>query len=125
MNIQEWLGKDNQLGIDIWEKKYRYENEGFEEWLDRVSGGDHELRVLIAERKIMLGGRTLANRGTENTASYFNCYSHGYVEDDYKDIMQTAMNIGLTFKGQGGQGISLSKLRPYGSRTQGRRKQRQ
>ena len=115
MNVQEWLGEDNQLGIDIWKKKYRYENENFEEWLDRVSGGDHELRVLIAERKIMLGGRTLANRGTENTASYFNCYSHGYVEDDYKDIMQTAMNIGLTFKGQGGQGISLSKLRPYGT----------
>lgn len=115
MNVQEWLGEDNKLGIDIWEKKYRYGNETFDEWLDRVSGGDQELKKLIAERKIMLGGRTLANRGTGNNASYFNCYSRGFVEDDYKDIMQVALDIGLTFKGQGGQGISLSKLRPYGT----------
>lgn len=115
LNVQDWLGADNQLGIDIWTKKYQYNNETFDQWLDRVSGGDPELRELIVERKIMLGGRTLANRGTNNSASYFNCYSHGFVEDDYKDIMQTAMNIGLTFKGQGGQGISLSKLRPYGT----------
>lgn len=115
MNLEQWLGEDNKLGQDIWHKKYQYENETFDEWLDRVSGGDPELRALITAKKIMLGGRTLANRGTNNFASYFNCYSHGYVADDYKDIMQTAMNIGLTFKGQGGQGISLSKLRPYGT----------
>lgn len=115
MTVQEWLGSDNQLGIDIWEKKYRYNNESFDEWLDRVSGGDNELKGLIVEKKLMLGGRTMANRGTDNTASFFNCYSHGFVEDDYKDIMNTAVDIGLTFKGQGGQGISLSKLRPKGS----------
>ena len=23
MTVQEWLGHDNQLGIDIWERKYR------------------------------------------------------------------------------------------------------
>ena len=35
MEIKEWL-EDNQLGVDIWENKYRYNNETFEEWLDRV-----------------------------------------------------------------------------------------
>ena len=65
MRVEEWLGKDNTLGIDIWKKKYQWNNETFDEWLDRVSGGDNELRKLIAERKIMLGGRTLANRGTD------------------------------------------------------------
>ena len=30
LTVQEWLGKDNQLGIDIWNKKYRYNNESFE-----------------------------------------------------------------------------------------------
>lgn len=115
MNVKDWLGENNALGIDIWEKKYRYGNETFDEWIERVSGGDQELKKLIADRKIMLGGRTLANRGTNNNASYFNCYSRGFVEDDYKDIMQVALDIGLTFKGQGGQGISLSKLRPYGT----------
>lgn len=27
MTVQEWLGTENQLGQDIWERKYRYENE--------------------------------------------------------------------------------------------------
>ena len=31
MTIEEWLGKDNQLGIDILNKKYRYNNETLEE----------------------------------------------------------------------------------------------
>ena len=112
MTVNEWLGKNNTIGLDIWKNKYQWNNETFDEWLDRVSGGDNELRKLIAERKIMLGGRTLANRGTDNKASFFNCYSSGYVEDDYNNIMETAKNIGLTFKAQGGQGISLTKLRP-------------
>ena len=40
MTVQEWLGHDNQLGIDIWERKYRYENESFDEWIARVSGNN-------------------------------------------------------------------------------------
>ena len=44
MTEEQWLGKDNQLGIDIWNKKYRYNNETFDEWLDRVSGGDKDLK---------------------------------------------------------------------------------
>ena len=115
MTVNEWLGKNNTIGLDIWKNKYQWNNETFDEWLDRVSGGDNELKELIAERKIMLGGRTLANRGTDNKASFFNCYSSGYVEDDYNNIMETAKNIGLTFKAQGGQGISLTKLRPKGA----------
>lgn len=115
MTVNEWLGKNNTIGLDIWKNKYQWSNETFDEWLDRVSGGDIELRKFIAERKIMLGGRTLANRGTDNKASFFNCYSSGYVEDDYNNIMETAKNIGLTFKAQGGQGISLTKLRPKGA----------
>lgn len=114
MTVQEWLGKDNQLGIDIWEKKYRYNNETFEEWLDRVSGGNEELRQLIKERKFLFGGRTLANRGTNKKGSFSNCYSRGFVGDDLDDLMQASKDIAVTFKAQGGQGISLSKLRPKG-----------
>ncbi len=113
MTIQEWLG-DNQLGIDIWEKKYRYNNESFDEWLDRVSGGDEDVRKLIKEKKFLFGGRTLSNRGTGKKGSFSNCYSNGYVDDDLTDIMKTNTDIALTFKAQGGQGISLSKLRPKG-----------
>lgn len=115
MTVKDWLGENNQLGQDIWQRKYRHNNESFEEWLDRVSAGDNELRKLIIEKKFLMGGRTLANRGLNNTGSLFNCYSRGYIEDDYYDIMDAAKDIGITFKAQGGQGISLTKLRPKGT----------
>ena len=115
MTVQEWLGADNKLGVDIWQKKYRNEGESFDEWLERVSGGNEDVKNLIAEKKFLFGGRVLSNRGTSNKASYFNCYSRGFVKDDYLDIMQACVDIGLTFKSQGGQGISLTKLRPKGT----------
>lgn len=114
MTVQEWLGEDNQLSIDIWEKKYRYNGESFDEWLDRVSGGNKELRQLIKEKKFLFGGRTLSNRGTGKKGSFSNCYSRGFVEDSLDDLMQAGTDIAMTFKAQGGQGISLSKLRPKG-----------
>lgn len=113
--FEEWLGKDNTLGKDIAERKYRRRNESFDEFLDRVSGGDKELRQLILEKKFLLGGRTLANRGMDTSATYFNCYSIGFVPDDFAEIMEYAKKIGITFKAQGGQGLSLSKLRPKGT----------
>ena len=112
MTVEQWLGIDNQLGIDIWNKKYRYGNESFDEWLDRVSGEDKELRQLILEKKFLFGGRTLSNRGTYKKGSFSNCYSRGFVNDSLDDLMQASKDIAVTFKAQGGQGISLSKLRP-------------
>ena len=114
MTVKEWLGEDNQLGIDIWERKYRFNNESFDEFVDRISNGNPTLKRLIFERKFMFGGRTTANRNTGKKASMMNCYSSGYVHDSLDDIMQVNTNIALTFKTQGGQGLSLSKLRPKG-----------
>ena len=48
MTVQEWLGEDNQLGIDIWTKKYQQNNETFDEWLDRVSGGNEDILECLA-----------------------------------------------------------------------------
>lgn len=109
----EWLN-ENQLSYDIWNNKYRFNNESFDEWLRRVSGNDSEIARLIKEKKFLFGGRTLANRGT-NKGSFSNCYSHGYIDDSLEGIMDAAKNIAMTFKAQGGQGISLSKIRPKGS----------
>ena len=103
------------LGVDIWMKKYRHGDESLEDWFDRVSGGDVELRALIRGGYFLFGGRVLANRGIEGTGNYFNCFSAGYVPDDYIGIMDKLKEVGLTFKVQGGQGISLSKLRPKGA----------
>jgi len=74
MNVEDWLGKDNQLGIDIWNKKYRYNNETFDEWVERVSGGNREVAQLILEKKFLFGGRILANRRTGKDSMTSNCF---------------------------------------------------
>lgn len=109
----DWLN-ENQLSYDIWNNKYRFNNESFDEWLRRVSGNNSDIERLIKEKKFLFGGRTLANRGT-NKGSYSNCYSHGFIGDSLEEIMDAAKNIAMTFKAQGGQGLSLSKIRPKGS----------
>ena len=114
MTVQEWLGEDNQLGIDIYEKKYRYGNETFDQWLERVSGGNSDVKELIKEKKFLFGGRTLSNRGTGKKGSFSNCYSEGFCGDSLEEIMKVNTDIAMTFKAQGGEGISLSKLRPFG-----------
>ena len=114
MTEREWLN-DNKLSLDIWSNKYRFEDETFEAWLDRVSGGNNDVKRLIREKKFLFGGRTLANRGVPNSGSFSNCYSIGYVPDSLNGIMDVAHKIAMTFKAQGGQGLSLSKIRPKGS----------
>lgn len=112
--VEEWLGKDNNIGIDILNKKYRYKNESFTKFIKRVSGGDEEIAKLIEDQKLLFGGRTLANRGTKKKGSFSNCYSYGFVKDNLSDIMKANIAIAKTFKAQGGQGLSLSKIRPKG-----------
>ncbi len=51
MELEEWLGKENQLGIDIWNKKYKDGNENFEEWLGRISDGNEPGEEISLRRK--------------------------------------------------------------------------
>ena len=118
MNIQDWLGADNTLGISIWENKYQYNDETFEEWLDRVSNGDEELKQLIVEKKFLFGGRILANRGLDKLGrkvTYSNCYVLPQVEDSIESIYKTCSDLARTFSYGGGCGIDISKLRPINS----------
>lgn len=112
MTVREWLGKDNDLGSNICERKYIRPDESFTEMVYRICGGNEDAMRLVFERKFLPAGRTITNRGTSLSASLSNCYSSGYAEDDYEKILDLNTKIGLTYKYQGGQGISLSKLRP-------------
>ena len=114
MELKEWLG-DNQLSLDIWKNKYCNNNENFNSWKHRVSGNNKELEDLIESKKFLFGGRALANRGTNKKGSMFNCYSSGYAPDNIEGLMQLNTNLALTYKAQGGQGVSLSKIRPKGT----------
>ena len=113
LKAYKWLN-ENDLSYKIWNNKYRNNGESFDEWLDRVSNKDENIQRLILDKKFIFGGRTLANRGTDK-GSYSNCYSVGYVDDSLDSIMATATDIAMTFKAQGGQGLSLSKIRPKGA----------
>lgn len=117
MTVEEWLGADNQLGIDIWNKKYRHDEEGFDEWLDRVSGGNGALRKMIVEKKFLFGGRILAMRGVDEDthASYSNCYVIPPPEDNLESIYDTCKRLARTYSWGGGCGIDISKLAPEGA----------
>ena len=119
MTVQEWLGENNTLGIDIWNKKYRFNNESFDEWLDRVSNKNQKLRKLIKERKFLFGGRTLTSRNTNNGLSFSNCYSSGYAPDSVEGMLELNKKLALTYQASGGQGLSLSLIRPKGSSVRG------
>lgn len=116
MTVQEWLGEDNTLGVDIWERKYRFENESFDEFLDRVSAGDPDLKQLIIDKKFLFGGRILANRGIDiKGKTYSNCYVIPPVEDNIESIYETCGMLARTFSYGGGCGVDISKLRPAGA----------
>lgn len=118
MTEQEWLN-DNQLSLDIWSKKYKFQNETFEEWLDRVSGNNSQIRKLIKEKKFLFGGRILANRGLNKLGKKItlsNCYVLDFPKDNLESIFKCASNMARTFSYGGGVGIDVSKLRPKGSK---------
>ena len=112
MNLEQWLGEDNKLGQDIWHKKYQYENETFDEWLDRVSGGNEAIKRLIVEKKFLFGGRILANRNIPGNKTYSNCYVIAPPEDNLESIFDAAKKLARTFSYGGGCGIDIGKLCP-------------
>lgn len=118
MTVQEWLGEHNQLGIDIWRRKYCYQQESFDQWLDRVSGGDTQIRTLIEEKKFLFGGRILSNRGLYKNGvkvTYSNCYVLTPPEDSLESIFDCAKKLARTFSFGGGCGIDISGLAPRGA----------
>ena len=116
--VEEWLG-NNKLSIDIFNKKYRYENETFLEWLNRVSNNNEDVKQLILEKKFLFGGRILANRGLDKLGkkvTYSNCYVLPQPEDNIESIFDTAKELARTFSYGGGVGVDISKLSPRGAK---------
>lgn len=119
MTVEEWLGPDNQLGIDIWNKKYRRNNESFDEWLDRVSGKNLAVRGMIERKEFIFGGRILANRGvplSEERTTLSNCYVIRPPEDSIESIYDTCKLLARTYSYGGGCGIDISNLAPAGAK---------
>ncbi len=114
---QGWDMTDLQR--DIYEKKYRYEAESFEEFLDRVSGGNSPVKKAIKDKKFMPAGRILAGRGLDKhgrKVTLSNCYVMPKVDDNIEAIFDTAKYLARTYSYGGGCGVTLSKLRPKGAK---------
>lgn len=116
MRLEDWL--TSQLARDQFDKKYRNNNETFDEWLDRVTNHDEAVKQLILDKKFIYGGRILANRGLQHEGSkvtYSNCYVLSPPEDNIESIYETCGKLARTFSYGGGVGIDVSKLRPKGA----------
>lgn len=112
MTVEEWLNGE-QLSVDIWHGKYQQGNETFEQWLDRVSGGNEHIRQLIKEQKFIFAGRILSNRGvTDRKITYSNCYCLTPPQDSLESIFEAGSKLARTFSYGGGSGIDVSNLRP-------------
>lgn len=118
MEVKDWLG-NNKLGIDIWERKYQHNNETFDEWLDRVSGGNQTIRKLIMDKKFLFGGRILSNRGLDkygDKISLSNCYVISPPSDSIESIFECATKLARTYSYGGGCGVDISQLAPRGAK---------
>lgn len=114
---QGWNMTDLQR--DIYEKKYRYDSESFDQFLERVSGGNNPVKKAIKDKKFMPAGRILAGRGLDKLGrkiTLSNCYVMPKVEDNIESIFDTAKYLARTYSYGGGVGLTLSKLRPKGAR---------
>lgn len=108
----------DELQKSIWKNKYQYKDETFNEWVERISGGNPKIAKLIRERKFLFAGRILANRGLYRDnikVTYSNCYVLEPPKDNLESIFDTAKNLARTFSYGGGVGIDISKLRPNGA----------
>ena len=105
----------DELQTSIWTNKYQYNDESFDQWIERVSGGNKKIAKLIREKKFLFAGRILANRGLFKDGykvTYSNCYVLPQPEDSIEGIFETAKQMARTFSYGGGVGIDISKLRP-------------
>lgn len=114
MELKDW--NLSKLGEDIWHNKYQQNNESFDDWIKRVSGGNEQVAQLIVDKKFLFGGRILSNRGIKDRGiTCSNCYVVKPVEDNIESIFDTAGKLARTFSYGGGCGIDISNLREKGA----------
>lgn len=114
MELKDWLS--SQLSQDIFNKKYRDNEETLEEFFDRVSHGYEPVKKLIREKKFLFGGRILSNRGVKDRkGSLSNCYVITPPEDNIESIFECCTKLARTYSYGGGCGIDISNLRPKGA----------
>ena len=106
----------NDLQKDVYESKYRHNNESFDEFVFRVSGGNEKIAKLIRNKDFLFGGRILAGRGIDRNVSLANCTTLPAIEDNIESIFDTAKELARMYSYGNGVGIDISKLRHRGAK---------
>ena len=90
----------SELQKSILSNKYLQPGETFDQWLERISGGDKELEKLMRQKKFLFAGRILANRGLSAKGikvTYSNCYVVTPPSDSIEGIYEAAYKLARTF----------------------------
>ena len=106
------------LNFRVWNNKYRFKNESYDEWFDRISCGREDVRKIIQDKKFIFGGRILANRGLDRygiKTTLSNCYVVTPPEDSLEGIFEAGAKMARTYSYGGGVGTDISYLRPKGA----------
>lgn len=94
------------LQKDIYSQKYKFQNESFDGFLERVSGGNQKLKKIIRDKKFLFGGRILANRKLNELdnrkITLSNCYVITPPDDNIESIFETAKKLARTYSYGGG-----------------------
>jgi len=117
MEASKWL--KTEIGTDIWEKKYQFASESFDEWIDRVANGDEDIKNAIIKKQFLYAGRILANRQLDKHGkkiTYSNCFFVKPPEDNIESIFDTGKSLARTYSASGGAGTDISLLRPNRSK---------
>lgn len=115
--LENWFSTDLQR--DIWNKKYKYGDENFDQFFERVSGGNKNIKEYMMNKNFLPGGRIIASRGLNKDnrkITYSNCYVITPPEDNIESIFECATKLARTYSYGGGCGIDISKLSPAGAR---------
>lgn len=116
-NVRKKGWQLDELQKAIWENKYRYDSETFDQWIERVSGSNHKVAKLIRQKKFIFAGRILAHRGLGEKGkkvTLSNCYVMTPPEDNIESIFDTSKELARTYSAGGGCGVDISNLRPKG-----------
>lgn len=106
----------DDLQKQIFNSKYKFENESFNDFILRVSNYNNEVAKLIRNQDFVFAGRILAGRGLDRNMSLSNCYVLPQPEDNIESIFDTAKELARTYSYGGGAGFDISKLRPAGDK---------
>lgn len=120
------------LADEIWNKKYRFNNETWNEFVNRIHNEfkinyndnlkysiddiNSTMREMIDTLTIIPGGSVLSSVGTPNNCSLSNCFVVEPPSDSMESIFNTARDISQIYKRRGGAGLDVSKLRPNGAK---------